>query len=90
VKMKRQMHLLKMLGVEKEEIGRYRDCYIIEGEHIVVLPRTGGGNREYHEDDNSMLQNLESYSHDKDCEFDSTYVVFYFNVRRNIREGSNV
>jgi hypothetical protein len=71
--------LLKVLGVEKQNIGRYRDCFF-NGEHIVIFTRTGGGNREYHEDDNAMLQNLNHYSHDKDDEYDHTYAWFYFNV----------
>jgi hypothetical protein len=71
--------LLKALGVEKQNIRRYRHCFF-NGEHIVIYTQTGGGNREYHEDDNAFLQNLNHYSHDKDDEYDTSYAWFYFKV----------
>jgi len=44
------LHLLKALGVEPEQIPRFRDCYW-DGTHIVIYTRTGGGNREEYEDE---------------------------------------
>lgn len=43
--------LLAVLGLKPDAVGRFRDAYI-EGEHIVIHTRNGGGNREcWHRDD---------------------------------------
>ena len=43
-------YLLAALGTTKDNVPRYRDCYLDEGGHrIVIHTRTGGGNRDYYE-----------------------------------------
>lgn len=43
--------LLAALGLTRDKVGRFRDCYW-NGEHICVYTRNGGGNREcWHGDD---------------------------------------
>jgi hypothetical protein len=69
--------LLGVLGLTKEQVPRYRNCFV-NGGHIVVHTRTGGGNREYYEEENSTLQKNEFYASDEDDEFDCTYANFLF------------
>lgn len=40
--------LLRMLGTEQAKVPRFRDCYL-DGERIAIHTRTGGGNREWYE-----------------------------------------
>lgn len=78
--------LLGILGLTREQVPRYRNCFVHEG-HIVVHTRTGGGNREYYEEKNpdnkdgpwnSTLQENEFYVTDSDDDFDCTYANFLF------------
>lgn len=79
--------ILKIAGLELNEIPRFRDCSIKEGV-VVVYTRTGGGNREcYSENDdhsdcyhlaNEELTRKSNYITDYDDEFDSTYAYFEF------------
>lgn len=71
--------LLAMLGITRDSVPRYRDCWWT-GELIAVHTRTGGGNRNDYEDGNSFLQSLPTYVSDADDDFDSTYATFYFTV----------
>lgn len=49
--------LLEMLGVTTITIPRFRDCYLSEdGDEIIIHTRTGGGNREYYESEESCQQ----------------------------------
>lgn len=69
--------LLKILGITREEVPRYRSCYW-DGTHIVIHTRTGGGNREEYEDANDELTALPGYVRDSDDDFDSTYANFFY------------
>lgn len=71
--------LLDALSLEPASIGRFRDIWT-DGElkTITILTRTGGGNREYHESDNAMLQAHPQYLSDEDDDFDCTYAKFHF------------
>lgn len=78
--------LLGVLGIEQNNIPRFRDCFLSDG-YIVIHTRTGGGNREYYDypnDENqegpwnSTLRDNEYYISDNDDEFDCTYANFYF------------
>lgn len=71
--------LLAMLGLSRDEVPRYRDCYWT-GEHIAIHTRTGGGNREDYEDGNAYLVSQPTYVRDDDDDHDSTYATFYFTV----------
>lgn len=78
--------LLSMLGLRVRDVPRFRDCWL-EKDTIVLLTRTGGGNREAYEypdaDNegicNENLRKLPEYLRDEDWEMDSTYARFYFN-----------
>lgn len=48
--------LMAMLGAQPAGIPRFRDCWF-DGEHIVIHTRTGGGNRDYYESEESCLEN---------------------------------
>lgn len=69
--------LLQKIGIEENDIERFRDCYA-DGDYICVYTRTGGGNRE--DCPNEILTNNQYYVFDKDDEFDCTYATFYFQV----------
>jgi hypothetical protein len=46
--------LLKILGLTSNDIPRYRDAYLNgDGTRIVIYTRTGGGNRAYHNSEES-------------------------------------
>lgn len=51
---------LKILGLTKEKIPRYRDCFWT-GQYIAVYTRTGGGNRAYYESLESCRENYPEY-----------------------------
>lgn len=70
--------ILPMLGKHPDEYPRFRDCFIEEGQ-IVVLTRVGGNNR------NSDLGEDKLYSHPNfvttyDDDYDSTYGYYVFSV----------
>ena len=75
---------LKMLNLEHTEVGRFRDAHLREtdkeGAVIVVVTRTGGGNREAYEENNRRLQEHPEYLHDADDTYDNTYAEFVFKV----------
>jgi len=66
--------ILKTLGLSKGDTGRYRDCFVADGE-IAVYTRNGGNNREDYMPDFSEHPN---FLRDEDDEFDSTYATIYF------------
>jgi hypothetical protein len=93
---------LVMLGIKASYVPRLRDAYFTFTDEeqtdpaIVILTRTGGGNRDYYEslpqhktnyagEDysgpfNSDLRKITGFRYDKDVDFDSTYAEFYFDV----------
>lgn len=74
-------YILPMLGKHPDEYPRFRDCYLDEsGEHIQVLTRTGGGNRETFSEENEEITKMPTYQSDEDCDWDSTYAEWTFNV----------
>ena len=52
--------LLALLGLTPNDIPRYRSCYW-DGEHIVIHTRTGGGNRDYYESEESCRDYYPEY-----------------------------
>ena len=90
--------LLAALGVTKDQIPRYRDCYYNDGE-IVIYTRTGGGNRDYYDSPNeenttgpwnSDLRGLPGFKFDEDDDFDSTYAYFHFKCPATMTEAFSV
>lgn len=71
--------LLKFIGCNISIFGRYRDTYI-DNNYIVVLTRTGGGNREDYQYVFDTISDHPWYSHDSDCSFDCTYAEIYFKI----------
>ena len=80
--------LLKIVNINKEDVPRYRDCFLNEEGNIVVYTRTGGGNREcfaengdcsscYHTANDELSEN-KYFVTDYDDDYDSTYAYFVF------------
>lgn len=88
--------LLAMLGIDPDDVPRFRDCYLDEEKNIVIYTRTGGGNRPYYENAESYkaksgeepdgrcwnddLRKLPGFIDDCDDDFDCTYAYFKFKV----------
>lgn len=86
--------LLAALGLTRDSVGRYRDCYIENGE-IALYTRNGCNNREHWEFSFAEYQEGEDcpcpgcvityqlpkhpcYLRDQDDDFDATYATVYF------------
>jgi hypothetical protein len=69
--------LLKIIGMNPNDIPRFRDCFISNGE-IVIYTRTGGGNRDEYELENDRLADNENYLRNEDDSYDCTYANFYY------------
>lgn len=52
--------LLATLGLTADDVPRFRDCYI-DGTQIVIYTRTGGGNRDYYDSEESCRANCPEY-----------------------------
>lgn len=52
--------LLAVLGLSANKVPRFRDCYI-DGDHIVIYTRTGGGNRDFYDSEESCRENYPKY-----------------------------
>lgn len=73
--------LLALVDLPIAQIPRFRDVTISEDrKRVVVMTRTGGGNRETYESDNNLLAIHPRYVRDRDDEFDSTYAYFEFEI----------
>ena len=48
--------ILALIGLTREQIPRYRDCYINDKQQLVMLTRTGGSNRDLYRDDNDWMR----------------------------------
>ncbi len=88
--------ILKALGLTKESVGRFRDCWVERiptgGYRVAVYTRNGGGNRDCWSDDSAscgtcpgciiehVLPKHPLYIGDSDDDFDSTYATIYFNL----------
>lgn len=69
--------LLGCLGVTRAMCGRYRDAYI-DGEHIVIHTRNGGGNRTEYQGVLDALAKHPCYVKNEDDSYDCTYANVYF------------
>ncbi len=71
--------ILALLGLTELDVERFRDCWIDGKEsRIVILTRTGGGNREHYQ--NEKLTSNPYYIRDFDDDFDSTYAYYEFAI----------
>jgi hypothetical protein len=76
--------LLAMLGITRNSVPRFRDCYL-NGDCIEIYTRTGGGNRDDYEEENDALHALPGFVSDSDDEFDCTYAHFRFTIPERYR-----
>ena len=58
--------LLNLLGVTRDGVPRYRDCYLNEKGRIVIHTRTGGGNRDFYEHEERCRNEYPEYFNGKD------------------------
>lgn len=81
---------LAMLGfVSTAGIPRFRNAWLSnDGAKIVLLTRTGGGNREEYAAQNAELAKWPGYVEDRDDSYDSTYAHFTFDVPEEFREDT--
>lgn len=87
---------LGALNLAREDVGRFRDAFVANGE-IAIYTRNGGGNREhysYDETDSGPGEHCDctgciityrlpkhlNYLRDEDDSFDSTYATVYFSI----------
>lgn len=71
------------LQKKSTDFERFRDAYLKrDGDdiRIIVLTRTGGGNREDYEDNWSDIRSMAGYLCDYDDEFDPTFALIEFAV----------
>lgn len=72
--------VLTILRLDPGQVPRLRDAWW-DGQHLVVLTRTGGANRAGYEFENGELCKVPGYVRNKDAtDFDSTYALFYYTV----------
>lgn len=84
--------VLSVLKVNPEKMARFRDAYLTYGDDkqtpvMVILTRTGGGNRPDYEDANAYLRTLDGFLDDTDDTFDSTFALFRYAVPEDLRAG---
>lgn len=73
--------LLSFLSLTKEDVGRFRDCYLSkDGKAIIIYTRNGGGNREDYAYVFDNLSKHPNYIKDYDDDFDNTYASIEFSI----------
>jgi hypothetical protein len=84
--------VIRALEIDPRRIGRFRDAYLTYRDAtraepiMVVLTRTGGGNRPDYEEANAFLRNVTGYVDDADDEFDPTFALFRYQVPPHLRD----
>ena len=77
-------YILPMLGKHPDEYPRFRDCFAkvkdVNTEGIIILTRTGGGNRHEYTEENQAMKNMPGFIFDWDMPEDSTYAYWAFSV----------
>lgn len=76
---------LEMLGLKKEDCGRFRDCYMQDNK-IIIYTRNGGGNREEYQEVIDKLATHKNYFTDYDDDFDCTYCYIEFSIPDEFKE----
>ena len=69
--------ILATLNLTREDVGRFRDCFVRDGK-IEIYTRNGGGNREAFQCIIDDLATHPNYLFDEDDEYDRTYATIYF------------
>jgi hypothetical protein len=71
--------LLKMLGLERAAVPRFRDCYLSEdAKHIIVMTRTGGSYKLKWQEQNAELRRVFGFVLDAELSIDVTYITFHY------------
>lgn len=79
------MWAIQMLELT-EQPPRFRDAYFDWADEaqttpvVVILTRTGGGNREEYAEENGRMREIAGFISDRDDEFDSTFALFTYAV----------
>jgi hypothetical protein len=80
--------VLHALNLEHGQIPRFRDAYLDIDEParptLVILTRTGGGNRSGYVEENKTLSGLAGFISDHDDTFDETFAHWRFQVPPNV------
>lgn len=77
---------MDMIGKTPKEFPRFRDAYVdFDNPSVVVMTRTGGGNREWYETpeegpSNADIRAMPGYAGDWDDDFDRTFAYWRFSV----------
>lgn len=71
--------VLPALGKHAEMYPRFRDCFVRKN-RIVILTRTGGGNREDYVKENQEIKDMPGFICDADDDFDSTFAYWEFAI----------
>ncbi len=83
--------VLSVLNIPPTEIPRFRDAYLTYLDEtksepvMVILTRTGGGNRDAFENEILQLQQLPGYLDSTDDEFDSTFALFRYKLPEHLQ-----
>lgn len=71
--------IMPMLGRKQEDYPRFRDCFVVNKENIVILTRVGGNNRGCGYGEEDLLEDPH-FVRTFDDDFDSTYGYYLFKV----------
>lgn len=78
-----------MLGVDPRKVSRFRDAWLSDdGAQIVILTRTGGGNRDDYQGSNEEMHEVAGFISDEDDDFDSTFAKFTYATPVQFRADS--
>lgn len=53
--------VLEALGFEESQVPRFRDAYVIKEGHLCIYTRTGGGNRDFYDNEQSCREFEDTY-----------------------------
>lgn len=73
--------LTTIAGLKGISIPRFRDIYLNDNNQVIILTRTGGGNRQDYEEENDALTRFDTYVEDYDCDWDCTYAEFVYKIK---------
>jgi hypothetical protein len=83
--------VLHALNLEHGQVPRFRDAYLdIDNPArpmLVILTRTGGGNRQGYIEDNKTLSGMDGFISDDDDSYDETFAHWRFDVPPNVEES---
>lgn len=77
--------ILAMLGLIKSDVGRFRNCFVINNK-IAVYTRNGGDNRKDFQGVFDTLSRHTCYIGNEDDTFDSTYATIFFSFPKEFSE----